>query len=265
MRDSGLPSASRLARWVFARRSARHARWVASKESSVVQSDEVAVEGWRLKPIPRPRLRCPGAGRPRRRFAQSRRSSGPLRRICVDRSAAGPDGFSQYRFENAAALFPVAAAAVIPALPPGGTSSCRRPVPGPEAFHRPRPGARHSYLSASCPVPKGFTAGFLSFARATYTFEGDQLRIESIRSCRGRGAPAPEPGGQRSSSHLHAPNPECGHANGPAGGKPPEPFALLVGSSRTGMDGSTPGWHARCRVGVGRLSRNPLNQNFYIP
>ena len=50
-------------------------------------------------------------------------------------------------------------------------------------------GARHSYLSASCPVPKGFTAGFLSFARATYTFEGgDQVSTESIRSCRARGA-----------------------------------------------------------------------------
>ena len=48
-------------------------------------------------------------------------------------------------------------------------------------------GAGHSYLSASCPVPKGFTAGFLSFARATYTFEGgDQVSTESVRSCRAR-------------------------------------------------------------------------------
>jgi hypothetical protein len=46
-------------------------------------------------------------------------------------------------------------------------------------------GSRRSYLSASCPVPHGFTAGFLSFARATYTFEGgNQLTIESVRSCR---------------------------------------------------------------------------------
>ena len=46
-------------------------------------------------------------------------------------------------------------------------------------------GERHSYLSASCPVPKSFTAGFLSFARATYTFEGGkQLTTESVRSCR---------------------------------------------------------------------------------
>jgi hypothetical protein len=46
-------------------------------------------------------------------------------------------------------------------------------------------GAERSYLSASCPVPHGFTSGFLSFARATYTFEGgNQLTIESVRSCR---------------------------------------------------------------------------------
>jgi hypothetical protein len=48
-------------------------------------------------------------------------------------------------------------------------------------------GARHSYLSASCPVPKGFTAGFLSFARATYKFAGgDELATETVRSCRAR-------------------------------------------------------------------------------
>jgi hypothetical protein len=46
-------------------------------------------------------------------------------------------------------------------------------------------GKRRSYLSASCPVPQGFTAGFLSFARATYTFEGGkQMTTESVRSCR---------------------------------------------------------------------------------
>jgi hypothetical protein len=48
-------------------------------------------------------------------------------------------------------------------------------------------GQRHSYLKASCPVPKQFTAGFLSFARATYTFAGGkQMTIESVRSCRAR-------------------------------------------------------------------------------
>jgi hypothetical protein len=48
-------------------------------------------------------------------------------------------------------------------------------------------GEQHSYLSASCPVPSGFTAGFLSFARATYTFEGgEQLTTTSVRSCRAR-------------------------------------------------------------------------------
>jgi hypothetical protein len=46
-------------------------------------------------------------------------------------------------------------------------------------------GERQSYLSASCPLPKGFSAGFLSLARATYTFEGGkQLTTESVRSCR---------------------------------------------------------------------------------
>jgi hypothetical protein len=48
-------------------------------------------------------------------------------------------------------------------------------------------GLSRSYLKASCPVPKQFTAGFLSFARATYSFEGgEQLTTESVRSCRAR-------------------------------------------------------------------------------
>lgn len=48
-------------------------------------------------------------------------------------------------------------------------------------------GHERSYLSASCPVPENFTAGFLSFARATYTFAGgDELTTESVRSCRAR-------------------------------------------------------------------------------
>ena len=48
-------------------------------------------------------------------------------------------------------------------------------------------GQTRSYLNASCPVPKSFTAGFLSFARATYTFAGgEQLTTESVRSCRAR-------------------------------------------------------------------------------
>jgi hypothetical protein len=48
-------------------------------------------------------------------------------------------------------------------------------------------GERQSYLNASCPVPKGFTAGFLSFARATYSFSGgDELTTESVRGCRAR-------------------------------------------------------------------------------
>ncbi len=48
-------------------------------------------------------------------------------------------------------------------------------------------GRKRSYLSASCPLPTGFTAGFLSFARATYTFAGGaQVTKESVRSCRAR-------------------------------------------------------------------------------
>jgi hypothetical protein len=46
-------------------------------------------------------------------------------------------------------------------------------------------GKPRSYLSASCPVPKAFTAGFLSFARATYSFAGgEEIVTESVRSCR---------------------------------------------------------------------------------
>lgn len=48
-------------------------------------------------------------------------------------------------------------------------------------------GRRHSYLSASCPAPPGFTAGFLSIARATYSFaDGRHPRVETVRSCRAR-------------------------------------------------------------------------------
>lgn len=48
-------------------------------------------------------------------------------------------------------------------------------------------GKERSYLNASCPAPKQFTGGFLSFARATYTFAGgEQQTIESVRSCHAR-------------------------------------------------------------------------------
>jgi hypothetical protein len=48
-------------------------------------------------------------------------------------------------------------------------------------------GKRHSYLSASCPLPPHFTAGFLSFARATFSFaDAPDLTTESVRSCRAR-------------------------------------------------------------------------------
>jgi hypothetical protein len=45
-------------------------------------------------------------------------------------------------------------------------------------------GKKRSYLSASCPAFPGFTGGFLSLARATYTFAGGtQLTKEIVRSC----------------------------------------------------------------------------------
>jgi hypothetical protein len=48
-------------------------------------------------------------------------------------------------------------------------------------------GKLRSYLSASCPVPPSFTAGFLAFARATYSFaDGRRLSAETVRSCRAR-------------------------------------------------------------------------------
>lgn len=48
-------------------------------------------------------------------------------------------------------------------------------------------GRRRSYLNAKCPLPSSFTAGFLSFARATYTFaNGKQIATEAVRSCRAR-------------------------------------------------------------------------------
>ena len=46
-------------------------------------------------------------------------------------------------------------------------------------------GALRSYVSASCPVPPAFTAGFLAFARATFAFgDGRRVRVETVRSCR---------------------------------------------------------------------------------
>jgi hypothetical protein len=48
-------------------------------------------------------------------------------------------------------------------------------------------GRSRSYASASCPIPTPLTAGFVTFARATYSFEDDrQLDVESVRGCRAR-------------------------------------------------------------------------------
>jgi hypothetical protein len=48
-------------------------------------------------------------------------------------------------------------------------------------------GRELSYVSASCPIPKRFTAGFFSFARATFTLAGGrQVSTGIARSCRAR-------------------------------------------------------------------------------
>jgi hypothetical protein len=48
-------------------------------------------------------------------------------------------------------------------------------------------GRAHSYISASCPLPKILTAGFIPFARATYTLAGGRKVSTSIvRGCRAR-------------------------------------------------------------------------------
>jgi hypothetical protein len=48
-------------------------------------------------------------------------------------------------------------------------------------------GRRLSYLSASCPIPKRFTAGFFSFAKATFTLaDGRRVSTGIARSCRAR-------------------------------------------------------------------------------
>ena len=48
-------------------------------------------------------------------------------------------------------------------------------------------GRARSFLSASCPIPPRFTAGFLSLARATYTLlDGRSLAVEIVRGCRAR-------------------------------------------------------------------------------
>lgn len=48
-------------------------------------------------------------------------------------------------------------------------------------------GVEHSYLNASCPIPKRFTAGFFSFAKANFVFAGGHRLGTSItRSCRAR-------------------------------------------------------------------------------
>lgn len=48
-------------------------------------------------------------------------------------------------------------------------------------------GRKLSYISASCPIPKRFTAGFFSFAKATFTLaDGRRVSTGIARSCRAR-------------------------------------------------------------------------------
>lgn len=48
-------------------------------------------------------------------------------------------------------------------------------------------GESHSFLSASCPIPRRFTAGFFSFARASFTFaDGKRIGTGIARGCRAR-------------------------------------------------------------------------------
>lgn len=48
-------------------------------------------------------------------------------------------------------------------------------------------GREHSYLSASCPIPRSFTAGFFSFAKASFTLaDGRRVGTSITRSCRAR-------------------------------------------------------------------------------
>lgn len=48
-------------------------------------------------------------------------------------------------------------------------------------------GQRLSYLSATCPIPKMNTAGFASFAKATFTLaDGQRISTSITRSCRAR-------------------------------------------------------------------------------
>jgi hypothetical protein len=48
-------------------------------------------------------------------------------------------------------------------------------------------GRSRSYLSASCPIPPRFTAGFFSFAKASLTLAGGrQIGTAVARGCRAR-------------------------------------------------------------------------------
>jgi hypothetical protein len=48
-------------------------------------------------------------------------------------------------------------------------------------------GSERSYLKASCPIPQRFTAGFFSFAKASFTFaDGRRVGTSITRSCRAR-------------------------------------------------------------------------------
>jgi hypothetical protein len=48
-------------------------------------------------------------------------------------------------------------------------------------------GERHSYLSAGCPAPKGFSKAVFSFARASFSFGQQTLSSALTRSCKAQG------------------------------------------------------------------------------
>jgi hypothetical protein len=49
-------------------------------------------------------------------------------------------------------------------------------------------GKRHSYVSAGCPAPKGFSAANFKFARTTFGFQGGKSIDSTLtRNCHARG------------------------------------------------------------------------------
>jgi len=90
-----------------------------------------------------------------------------------------------FRFRHGAGRFGVALVANLPrALGPYPHFSHFELTLSRHFSYRGRP---RSYVSASCPIPKRFTAGFFSFARAGFTLaDGGQIGTAIARGCRAR-------------------------------------------------------------------------------